>query len=88
MNNNNISYNTIRLSNIKNKSKIYNIKGNKTSRLGGGNKKFDIIKFSNTKKLYRNNSAEIIGHKELNQNIIKKLQTKNGKSGKIVNINK
>ena len=42
--NNNNSNNTIRLSNIKNKSKIYNLKGNQTSRLDKGNKKFDIIK--------------------------------------------
>ena len=66
--------------------KIYNIKGNNTSRMDLS-KKFNIkftfnktknIKEDNVmnirKKLYRNNSAEYIGSKELNKSILKKLK--------------
>ena len=66
--------------------KIYNIKGNNTSRMDLS-KKFNIkftfnktknIKEDNVmnirKKLYRNNSAEYIGSKELNKAILKKLK--------------
>ena len=66
--------------------KIYNIKGNNTSRMEL-NKKFNIkFTFNKTKnvkedniinirkRLYRNNSAEYIGAKELNKAILKKLQ--------------
>ena len=66
--------------------KIYNIKGNNTSRMEI-NRKFNIkftfnktkIKEGNNfnirKKLYRNNSAEYIGYKELNKSILKKLKS-------------
>ena len=82
----------IRLSNKKNTNnsdrtfKIYNIKGNNTSRMEI-NRKFNIkftfnktkIKEGNNfnirKKLYRNNSAEYIGYKELNKSILKKLKS-------------
>ena len=93
LNHNNLinnSLSAIRLSNKKNSSndktyKIYNIKGNNTSRMEI-NKRFNIkytfnktknIKEGNNfnirKKLYRNNSAEYIGYKELNKSILKKL---------------
>jgi len=85
----NNSLSAICLSNKKNSNnsertyKIYNIKGNNTSRMEI-NRKFNIkftfnktkIKEGNNfnirKKLYRNNSAEYIGYKELNKSILKK----------------
>ena len=88
----NNSLSAIRLSNKKNSNnsdrtfKIYNIKGNNTSRMEI-NRKFNIkftfnktkIKEGNNfnirKKLYRNNSAEYIGYKELNKSILKKLKS-------------
>ena len=88
----NNSLSAICLSNKKNSNnsertyKIYNIKGNNTSRMDLS-KKFNIkftfnktknIKEDNVmnirKKLYRNNSAEYIGSKELNKSILKKLK--------------
>ena len=88
----NNSLSAICLSNKKNSNnsertfKIYNIKGNNTSRMEI-NRKFNIkftfnktkIKEGNNfnirKKLYRNNSAEYIGYKELNKSILKKLKS-------------
>ena len=88
----NNSLSAICLSNKKNSNnsdrtfKIYNIKGNNTSRMEI-NRKFNIkftfnktkIKDGNNfnirKKLYRNNSAEYIGYKELNKSILKKLKS-------------
>ena len=88
----NNSLSAICLSNKKNSNnsertyKIYNIKGNNTSRMEI-NRKFNIkFNFNKTKikegnnfnirkKLYRNNSAEYIGYKELNKSILKKLKS-------------
>ena len=95
LNHNNLinnSLSAIRLSNKKNNNnnertyKIYNIKGNNTSRMEinrNFNIKFTFNKtksikegnnFNIRKKLYRNNSAEYIGYKELNKSILKKLK--------------
>ena len=89
----NKSSSSIRLSNNKyNNSnsrsyKIYNLKGNHTSRIAS-NKKFDIkfpiskIKNYNEdkninirKKMYRNYSAEYIGYKDSNSGFLKKLKS-------------
>ena len=100
MNNNNFNNNfsAIRSSKAKNNNnndrifKIYNLKGNNTSRMEI-NKKFNIrFTFNKTKypkkdynidirkKLYRNNSAEYIGSNELNKSILKNLKHHNQKN--------
>ena len=75
--------------------KIYNLKGSNTSRIEI-NRKFNIkFTFNKTKnmkeekninikkKLYRNNSAEVIGYKELNTSILKKLKSKSNNKKKL-----
>ncbi len=100
LNNNNFNNNfsAIRSSKAKNNNnndrifKIYNLKGNNTSRMEI-NKKFNIrFTFNKTKypkkdynidirkKLYRNNSAEYIGSNELNKSILKNLKHHNQKN--------
>jgi len=97
-NNSNNNLSAIRASNTKNNNindrtfKIYNLKGNNTSRMEV-NKKFNIrFTFNKTKyskkdyninirkKLYRNNSAEYIGSNELNKSILKNLKHHNQKN--------
>ena len=97
-NNSNNNLSAIRASNAKNNNindrtfKIYNLKGNNTSRMEV-NKKFNIrFTFNKTKyskkdfninirkKLYRNNSAEYIGSNELNKSILKNLKHHNHKN--------
>ena len=97
-NNSNNNLSAIRASNAKNNNnndrtfKIYNLKGNNTSRVEL-NKKFNIrFTFNKTKyskkdyninirkKLYRNNSAEYIGSNELNKSILKNLKHLNQKN--------
>ena len=97
LNNHNLnkSSSSIRLSNLKynnNNSrsyKIYNLKGNQTSRIVANKKfniKFSLNKIKNyrdenniniRKKMYRNYSAEHIGYKDFNNSFSKKLKPSN-----------